>query len=676
MLVTTRVFICAFLLFCLEPFAGSELVNLFGSAFYVWTTALMFFQAVLCAGYAYAHFLPTRAHRVHSVVFLLGAVGLFLPRDVAVSQGTFSVLWFLTKHYGVAFFALASTGVILQARAALEVERTNRYGLYAISNAGSLVALVVFPLLLEPWLPLSYIRFGWIGAFGVLALLVAHGLMQGLGPAHQNEPVGEPSSGEMQRDEAEDKDAPVTGRNMLIWIALAAVPSLYLSSLSNVLVHQIGSIPLVWIPPLAAYLVSFIVAFADRGGFAVRLWPVVCVSALFIYLGGLSSDSLEFSLHVSLFFLLATAVHTALFWRRPAPEFLALYYTLISVGGVIGGAFVALVAPYVFVGLTEFPLSLALVAIVMAAAQFDLLRSWFRPQGAMSGLLTLSVAILFAFRLTMIRYREPPSTTVARARSPYGHYRVRRSQQKKLGTVLDLFNGQILHGRELTREPGVAQSYYHPTSSFGELMEAAYGYKRSLELADIGLGVGSIAYYARPSDRLTFFEIDPLCEVIARKHFTYLAAHPNNVGVEIGDGRARMDAWSEHKRPPFDVMLVDAFTGDAIPTHLLTREALRVYLRALRPDGALFFHVSNRYFDLRAPLSNTGIDVGLLAFSRDDAPDDDAPAADGTRFVALVRPSASFWIAELERIGFQRMTRSNTGWTDDFHPLLRALAVD
>lgn len=658
--VSAFVFLGAVLLFSLEPMSGRLLLPRFGGAFHVWTSALMFFQGALVVGYAYAHLVAERIGRLH-----LGVVGLpllFLPiglgDEPSESASVLAILGLLMRHVAVPFVVLSTTSIVAQRW--MTSAGKEPFWLYALSNAGSLGALLGYALIVEPFVGLEVQRRAW----SVLYVVYVAAALFAWRSAGPKEPPRNVTVSPSER--------PSTGR-LAYWALLSAAPSAFLGAVTNLIALEAGSVPLVWVVPLAIYLGSFVVAFAhdDEGrtrvpGIFRRLWPHMAVVGLFFFTGGSGPGWLPVVLHVLVLAFVSLAAHAELHRTRPAPSELTRFYLVIALGGWAGGAFVALLAPALFPGLYEYPIALALLGLTIALGNRRELRRWL-ASGARGPLLISAALVLVAVgRMAWGTFAVDSGTTLAVHRSYYGHYRVTRLERADGVMVRDLFSGSTRHGRqrEGDRTP---LSYYHPEGPLGDALSL---FDAPRHIGVVGLGVGAAAAYLNADDRIRFFEIDPVVEKLAREHFTYLEDCPAELDVVIGDARLSLEAESAHD-DPYDLLFIDAFAGDAVPTHLLTVEALTVYLSRLRANGVLLFHISNRFYDLGAVLAATAAELRLSGVQIERVTHL-ASDEDPSRYVALARDPAR--LEALEHWRPLRPTAASGLWRDDHVNVLEALA--
>jgi hypothetical protein len=640
------VFTGAVLLFSLEPLVGRMLLPRFGGAFHVWTTALMFFQGALLVGYLYAHFVAERIGRFHLVTIALPIVLLPISFGRAPSTGTDGILYLLVRHVALPFCVLATTAVVAQRWWASAGKEP--YRLYAVSNAGSLGALLGYALIIEPLVPLSIQRWAWMIGYVIYALIAT-------------------VARQAQTARAAIERPPV--RAMIYWGCLSAAPSAFLLAVTNLVALDAGSIPLVWVIPLAIYLGSFVIAFAKEDRvprFVRRLWPHVALVGVFFGSGGeLGTGWLGALVHMVVLAFVCLAANAELYRARPPASQLTSYYVVIALGGWVGGAAVALLAPVAFDGLHEYPAALAALALTMGIAQRTELAAWIKRGPKIAIAVTVLLVLVIAGKMITASIEENrTSETLAERRSFYGLYAVTRTRRPD-GAVRDLVSGTTRHGRQ--REGDLTPlSYYHPDGPLGDVLSIL---DHPWTIGAVGLGVGAAAGHLQGGDRIRFFEIDPVVVELARAHFTYLEGSRGEVDVVVGDARVSLER--EHDRHA--LLLIDAFSGDAIPTHLITVEALRLYLTKLERDGVLLLHVSNRYYNLRGVLSANaraldlhGVEIERLRGLADDE--------DPSQYVALARDRAR--LRPLLDRGWRALGREGDVWTDDHVNVLGALVID
>ncbi len=610
----------AALLFAMEPMVGRLLLPAFGSAFHVWSTTLMFFQGALLLGYLYAHLLAPRIGRLHLALLLLPLA--FLPFGTPVGPQDTSVvglLGTLASRFGVPFVVLASTSVVAQQwLAGSELDaRNDPYRLYASSNAGSLLALLAYVFLWEPTVGLRRQAWWWAGGY-VLYLITAYGSYRRVKPRMAADAVG-------PRPPAPE---------LLSWVLLAAVPSAFSLAVTNVFVLDLGNAPFVWVPPLVVYLLTFILVFG-RARFNPRwfrrLWPHFTVLGLLAYVLLPGVQGMAPLVYLAALFVVGLAAHGELYATRPEPPSLTWFYLALALGGWLGSVLVAIVAPLVFDQLWEYPLSILALWLLMGLRH----RPWNAPRASIATFgLVLAAAALALF------WRYAPAPALQTGRSPYGVYRVDETTDDGV-RVRRLFSGRTLHGRQpieagqgveatLSRDP---VGYYLPAGPLGDVLRLLPTPRR---LGVVGLGVGAVAGHLGLGESVTFFEIDPFVSELARRWFAYLDG-PAQVRIVTGDARQRLAEEDAAGAPTYDLLLVDAFSGDAVPLHLLTREAMALYLRRVGDRGLVLLHVSNRYFDLAPSVRAAAETMGRAAWIKNHVRSL-APLEDPSRYV-LVGPT-------------------------------------
>jgi hypothetical protein len=826
LLFAATLFLSATLLFLLQPLAGKMLLPSFGGSSAVWNTCMVFFQALLLAGYSYAHagpaLLGTRRHVVvHLLLFAATVVVLpfAVPAGAAPPPGvdpTLRLLLVLVVAVGLPFFVVSTTAPLVQHWFAATGHRSSRdpYFLYAASNAGSMVGLLAYPFVLEPRLPLHWQTTLWTAGYMVLLVLLL-----GCGIVVWRAGAANSTGGE---NAAAADTAPPSWRTRLQWIALAFVPSSLLLGVTTHLSIDVAPMPLLWVLPLAVYLLSFILVFGPllaRGLHLFgRLLPIIVLAQVF-FLVARPSVALEQMITANLLtlFVAAMVCHGELARTRPAPRYLTEFYLWMSLGGVLGGAFNALAAPLLFPGTYEYPLALVLLCLLapqgtpkddapkMEPGQTSLksgpktapavttaekrggptkraatrpaprreviapsrsgaplllapvasiavealaavglvttlpgslwlyaglvlllslsgyakiLRLHHARTGASparlalvldvaipaclgfvavcalgggtetslqmtAGLLTLLGLCLYGRPLRLglgiaalvivgLGAREKREGVVYRHRNFYGTLRI-------IGNYT-LLHGQTVHGAQAhTLNPEdrkVPLVYYYPTGPAGDVFKTFVKGREGCRIGVIGLGTGSLAAYGEKGQHFTFFEIDPSVIALARDspYFTYLRDSPAQSDVVAGDARLTL----QQQQGPFDLLVIDAFSGDAIPTHLLTREAVQMYREHLAPGGVLLFHTSSLYFELEPLLGSLAEAEGLAGLARRDRATEAEQLAGKVDSAWVVLAAADVDLARLNQLHRWHKVRTRPGlaaWTDDHSSLLSILGI-
>ncbi len=673
------VFLAAFLLFQVEPIMGRLILPWFGGSAAVWTVAVMFFQLVLVLGYLYAHLLvrwvqPRRQMFVH-VPFLLASL-LVLPilpsagwKPVGAQDPTLRILGLLTLTVGVPFFVLSTCGPLLQAWYSRVDGRP--YRLFSVSNGASLLALLSYPLLVEPRLGTHAQADVWSLAY-VLFVALAIWITVRAGLAADG-PVGSIA--------ATARLAAPRWADRLRWLALAATPSLLFLAVTNHLTQNVAPIPLLWVLPLGIYLLSLIICFEGgrgyRRGLFLPLLPVtLLLLALNMFPGELSVGIVgQIAFFSGALLVCCMVCHGELARLKPAPEHLTAFYLMVAVGGALGGLFVAVLAPLVFSDYFELAFGIVLCAVVVLLAVADDLldpasgRVWARRVLA---LLAAGLTVLLgSYVLGKVSAYDRGDLMVAR--NFYGVLSVRDNDAPGAGAVRMLYSGTIVHGEQLlppgdTREP---TSYYGRGSGIGVLLREMDRAPAPLRVGVVGLGVGTIATYGRPGDAYRFYEIDPLDISIARSQFSFLRQSRANVAVVAGDARLSLEREADQR---FNVLAVDAFTGDSIPVHLLTVQAFRLYFRHLAAGGVLAVHVSNRFLNLAPVVARAASALGKQAVMIENQGEAGERVLKSSEWILLTssRPLA----AMLARTGHGDILGPGTGtrlWTDDYSDVLGSL---
>ncbi|MEM7205184.1 MAG: fused MFS/spermidine synthase [Planctomycetota bacterium] len=602
----------AFLLFLVQPILGRHLVPKFGGGAGVWTACMLFFQTGLLLGYGYAHFLAARLRpkaqaMVHGVL-LLGSL-LWMPialgdAGLAGASGspTLQIAGMLLAAVGLPYVLLSSTGPLLQHWFRGSFPTRSPYRLYALSNAGSLAALLLYPFLFEPVVALRLQTVAWTLGYALFALAgvavtwrLGREIPAGLMTAPVAAGTGTARPGVPQA---------------AFWLALSTTGSIVLLATTNRLCQDLAAVPLLWVLPLAIYLLTFILCFDHERWYDRRVFvPLLLLSTAGVAtVRGLGYDTplvAQVSAYGVALLAACMVCHGELYRARPAAQHLTAFYLMLALGGALGGAFVALGAPALFVDYWEYEVGLLAAGLLMLVAIHRADRSTQRPAATRWGLGAgyvgfLAVAVVLSYQANQ-RYQRWNDSS----RSFYSTLHVERTRDPFGRPVIELTHGGICHGTQFL-EPDKSlwpTSYYGPDSGLAVAMDAAARRhdetRQPLHVGVVGLGAGTVAVLAEAGDAVRFYEIDPSVEDFAREHFTFLARSKADVDVVIGDARIALEDELRRGEPQrFDVLALDAFSGDAIPLHLLTEEAFAVYESHLAPGGVIAFHVSNRYVDV------------------------------------------------------------------------------
>lgn len=717
-LFAMTLFLSALLLFLVQPMIAKMVLPRLGGAPTVWSVAMVFFQAALLTGYVYAHLLVRRLPLgIGALVHLgvLAAAALTLPIGITEVLGmpptSGIAIWLIALFalsIGLPFAALSASAPLLQSwfAASGHPQAGNPYVLYAASNLGSFAALIAYPIVIEPMLPLKVQTLLWSMGFGVLAVLIA---VASLFAARR------PNFGAMEIA----ADA-VSAHDRLAWMALAAIPAGLVIAVTSYITTDVAAAPFLWVVPLAIYLLTFVAVFRERAWISAatvaRLVPIL-VAPLSIGLLG-SGDKLLWvamiGANLVAFLLLALLCHGELYRRRPAPARLTEFYLWVSLGGVLGGIFAALVAPYIFNRIYEYPILLLAGLLVLPGMFAGGPRRFLTEAGPILALSVLAIAaqlvldirlseaaklpfqvVLVALVAVMLLQRHRPARFFALAvltfvvtglwqpgfnrvetlRSFFGVHQVVETADNRHRL---LYHGTTLHGA--TRIGGATSmpdplTYYYFGGPIAESIEAVRGaYGRLDRLAVVGLGAGSLACHRLDNEQWTFFEIDPDVVRIARdpRFFSFISSCAPGLPVVLGDARLTLAASPQR----FDLIVLDAFASDVIPVHLLTREAIAGYLARLAPHGALVLHISNRHMELARVVAALAAAEGLVSYVKVDLRPDSVPEdfKMSTMVAALARNDADLGGLP-RRPGWQKIEPDPrvAAWTDDYSDIFGAI---
>lgn len=718
----TTLFVSALLLFAVQPMFTKMVLPKLGGAPAIWSVAMVFFQTALLAGYAYAHWLtkffaPRSAALIH--LGLLGAAALTLPLGIANGFGAppseHIEVWLLAlfaASIGLPFTALAASAPLLQRWFAESghPRAANPYVLYAASNLGSFAALLAYPLVIEPFMTLHGQTAAWAAGFALLAVLIAFAALV----------IGRT---EMLKPAAKIETVSIPLATWLAWIALAAIPSGLVVAVTAHISTDVAAAPFLWVVPLALYLLTFVAVFRDEPWLShesvVRIVPYVLAPLAISMLGGDRAFWLvAIVLHLGGFFVLTLLCHGELYRRRPAPQHLTDFYLATSIGGVLGGVFTGLIAPNVFSSTTEYPilvaaavlvlpgvfaggassalramaipLGLALFAFVLhSATDLRLPASWMIAFQAV--LISIAAAIVFSkqnpariFGCVVLAFAisglwQPGQANLSTTRSFFGVHKIAETDDARYRL---LFHGTTIHGADRIRNDdgspvtGRAEplTYYYRGGPISEAILATRAAQGKLaQVAAVGLGSGSLACYRATGEQWTFFEIDPEVVRLARdpKRFRFLSSCAPDIPIVLGDARLTLAA-SETK---YNLIVLDAFSSDAIPSHLLTREAVAGYLSRLAPGGVIVMHISNRHLELSQIVAAVGESEGLVTLVKTDT--------GATNFAADYKSNATVAVLarrwrDIEKLSQMRgwepvASEGVRPWTDDYSDLISAL---
>jgi SAM-dependent methyltransferase len=692
------IFVSAFLLFLVQPVIAKQILPWFGGTAAVWTTCLVFFQFALLAGYFYSDWTTRKLNArrqaiLHLVLVVVALLLLPITPDVAWKpkgdeNPSLRILLLLTATIGLPYFLLATTSPLVQAWFARAHPGTSPYRLFALSNLASMMALIGYPFLIEPWISTREQAIGWSLGFGVFACLIGASAWSGI----RGTAKGSTARRNTARSATESIDiAPAVvvtaiseeplGRQIapgastkLLWLTLSGLGSVLLLSISNHLTQNISSIPLMWIVPLVLYLLTFIFCFdiksSGTGWYQRRVWIPLLAVAVVAMAWMLADKRLHFQLYwqIGIFcaglFVACMFCHGELAARKPDPAYLTTFYLMISVGGAIGAVLVGLLAPLVLPAHFELEIALVLLAALSTALIWRSLSF---------GLASIGPAITaFALGAVIFAVHQFREDVVVMKRNFYGTLRVKEYNPPDTNyRRRSLVHGAILHGDQYLDPPynRSATTYYKAKSGIGraillkEKLAAA-----PIRVGVIGLGTGTIATYGNKGDVYRFYDINPDVVTIANRDFTYLKDTEAKVEISLGDARLNLEREPVQN---FDVLAIDAFSSDSIPVHLITLEALKIYEKHMKPEGVIAFHVSNRFLNLKPVVQKIADVRGLNVAWVQDTYEDGSTSSD---WLLLTRSKE--FLAKPEILDSTFVIPSQPGWrmwTDDFNNLVQVL---
>ena len=683
-LYAVTIFLGAFLLFQVQPIVARYILPWYGGSPAVWTTCMLFFQLLLMGGYLYAHLVrtylnPRRQPLVHAGLLLLALTLLPITPDeswkpVDGGNPTWQIVTLLLATVGLPYLVVATSSPLLQHWFSRTEPGRSPYRLFALSNAGSLLGLVTYPFLLEPLLPTGMQTRVWSATFGVYVLVCG---VCAIRVFRLSAPTTEPASVDAVSD-------PVPTRDRVLWLLLAACGSLMLLATTSQMTQDVAVVPFLWVLPLGLYLITFIVCFDHERWYDRRVWSPVLGLALAAVIYMLRSDDLTLVQQMVVYGVMVFAscmiCHGELVKLKPATTHLTSFYLTVAGGGALGGVFASLVAPAIFNGFWEYQVGLVGTCVLLAVCS-DL----HRPDGRLSLVRNMAwgggiSALVFSFATAT---RDDQDELIAATRNFYGVLRVYDTdigEGPRPVLLRSLFHGAILHGSQLLaerrREP---LTYYGDDSGVALTIELhprrepeTPASTPGLRIGVIGLGTGTVAALSHPEDTVRFYEFNPEVERLANEFFFYLRDTRATTEVVLGDGRISMEReLREQGSQQFDVLVLDAFSGDAIPIHLLTVEAAALYWQHLRDDGVLITHISNKYLNLHPVVRASAelFDKRYVMISTD--PDDEEYSA-STWVVVTSNRTLLGRLAE-HTVRWPTESPRTIRWTDDFSSLLGVL---
>ncbi len=675
------IFVSAFLLFLVQPVIAKQILPWFGGSAAVWTTCLVFFQCALLAGYFYSDWtarkLSPRQQALLHVVLVLVALALLpiIPDAAWKPSGdeapSLRILSLLAVTIGLPYFLLSTTSPLVQLWFAREFQGASPYRLFALSNLASMLALVGYPFLIEPAIGTQQQARVWSLGFGLFALLIAASAWRGLkAPERYTLPAGWNPDGT-----SGPAAPPPTARQKLAWIAFAALGSMLLLAISNHLTQNISSIPLLWVVPLALYLITFILCFENKDEahpWYQRLFFLPMLGVFLVAMAWLIADkAFHFELYwqIGVFsaglFIACMFCHGELADRKPAPRHLTTFYLMVAIGGALGSLLVGIAAPLLLPAYFELEISLVALA---ALATWVMWKRYHWGFALLAGAVALFVAGAAGYAI-----QQFSEDVIVMTRSFYGTLRVKEYKPPAVEyRRRSLVHGAILHGDQYTDPPynRTATTYYKPKSGVGRmlLLKEKLNPGKPRKVGVIGLGTGTLATYGNKGDVFRFYDINPDVVTIAKRDFTYLKDSEATIEIPLGDARLSL----EREAPQgFDLLAIDAFSSDSIPVHLITLEALKTYERHMKPDGVIAFHVSNRFLDLKPVVQMLADAVGLHTAWVRESYDDGSTVSD---WVLLTREKSLLFKREI--LDATYIIPPQLGWrlwTDDFNNLVQVL---
>jgi hypothetical protein len=670
-LYALTIFTSAFLLFLVQPIIAKQILPWFGGSAAVWATCLVFFQFLLLFGYAYTDWTTRKLKArtqvaLHIVLLVLSLASLPILPDAAWKPGggedpTWRILGLLAATIGLPYFLLSTTGPLVQAWFARTYPAGTVYRLFALSNFGSLLALIAYPFAVEPWITGVQQSYGWTAGYVLFIVLCAAAAIYSI-----RHPSAQPGAAAVPQINA--GPAP-RARDYVMWLVLSAMGSFMLLGVTNHITHDVASVPFLWILPLTLYLVTFILCFEGRGWYQRRIFFVPLLAVVVAMAWGLHAEGGVMDikgaipLYAAGLFICCMFFHGELAAMKPSPRYLTTYYLMISLGGALGSLVIGFVAPKVFNTHYEFAIGLIITLGLAAYLTWHVHVPRLVPLAAAA---TVCFAAYNVYQYVDLLSRD----TRVMVRNFYGTLRVKDGTgDNGEDPVRRLMHGVIMHGEQYLApaKQALPTTYYGPGSGVTRIIKARMD--QPVKIGVVGLGAGTLAAYGRSGDIYRFYEINPQVIQIARSEFTFLNATAAQTETVLGDARLNME-----REPPqaYDVLVIDAFSSDSIPVHLVTREAMAVYLKHMRPDGVIAFHVTNRFLKL-APVVKRIADAYQLhtALVSDEAEDTDYSKTDWV----LVTRSRTV----LEREDIARAVEAIADipglriWTDDYNNLFRIL---
>ena len=677
-LYALTIFTSAFLLFLVQPIMAKQILPWFGGSAAVWTVCMVFFQFLLLFGYAYTDFTtrkmtPRNQLILHAALLIISLLSLPIIPDVSWKPAgdedpTYRILGLLAFTIGLPYFLLSTTGPLVQAWFARAHASGTVYRLFALSNFASLLALISYPFAVEPWITTRLQSFGWSAGYALFVVVCICAGVYSL-RAHteaQANPVAQKN---------DDGPAP-TWAHYGMWLLLSAMGSFMLLAVTNHITHDVASVPFLWLLPLTIYLITFILCFEGRNWYKrmVFLGPLIVVVGALAWFMHEEGGIMDFKIAVPLFsaglFIMCMFFHGELAAMKPAPRYLTTFFLMVSLGGALGGVVVGFIAPKFFNTYYEFGIGLVVTLLLAAYLTMNVSAGIQR---------VIPIVILAAVGFTgfhVYHYIDTLSNDARlMSRNFYGTLRVKDSGPETSETAMRrLMHGVIMHGEQYLNPKKSQRLTTYYTESSGVGLAVKYFHEADAEgstrIGVVGLGTGTLAGYGRKGDITRFYEINPQVIEIARRDFTFISGSKGQVDTVLGDARLTMEREAPQQ---YDVLAIDAFSSDAIPVHLITREAMAIYLKHIKPDtGVIAFHVTNRFLKLAPVVKQIADTYGLhTALITDDETDGDASRTDWVLVTRnkkfLEHQSIKEDTSDIKEIPGLRL------WTDDFNNLVQIL---
>lgn len=688
------ILVSSFLLFLVQPIIAKQIIPWFGGSAAVWTTCLTFFQLVLLAGYAYSDWVqrlaPKKQSTLHIILLVVSLAAMPILageqwKPMGEEDPVFRILGLLAATIGLPYFMLSTTGPLIQSWFAREqtspAVAQKAYRLFALSNFGSLMGLLAYPFAIETWVTTKTQAMVWSGFYAVFVLIT---IAVAVRAARSSPSVYTVSSLDRDAASAKDDAHPTTPPKLVdiaLWFSLAALATMILLAVSSHITQNIASIPFLWVLPLSLYLLTFVIAFEGRRGkgwyLRNNMMLPAMVLAAFMAWGLVTDDGIlaidyAIPLYLAGMFLVCLFCHGELAHAKPQARYLTRFYFMIALGGAAGGLFVSTIAPRVFPFYWELPLALLLVG---AAGIWIGLRSSVGPlKVVFVGGSLVSMAVTAHY--SRLYYADASSDSIYASRNFYGTLRIKeRTPLDTQEPIRRLVHGVILHGLQDMSPMGrqMPTTYYGPDSGVGlAIHEMGRQSPSGIRVGVIGLGVGTLASYGRKGDYYRMYEINPEVIDVAKREFTYISDSPAEISFALGDARLVLEREASNQ---FDVLVIDAFSSDSIPIHLVTREALQVYAKHMKPGGVIAFHVTNRYLNLPPVVRQVAEQAGYQSVLIADEAADDTRGLMALSDWVLVTKNEKFLNAKIiqeRKYPFETIPGLQL-WTDDFNNLFKVL---